>query len=61
VCELLHLDELHLDVWRVYWTNVSEDGYECFAGNGELAVTADVFVTTSTSTTLSMSRLYLWW
>ena len=60
MCELLHLDELHLDVWRVYWANVSKDGCESFAGNGEFAVTEDLFVTTSTSTTFSMSRLYLW-
>jgi hypothetical protein len=38
-----------------------EQGWlESFAGNGELAVTEEVFVTTSTSTTFSMSRLYLW-
>ena len=26
--ELLHLDEINLDVWRVQWTNVSKKGAE---------------------------------
>ena len=63
--ELIHLDEINLDESRVQWTNLSKKGGEGaqeivqkWEDTKNLAVTGNVFVTTS-STIFVMSRRYV--